>query len=44
MIFLISKLKTKYIKDKITIIKKKWPVGVCLVKNEVNKIIGKKNQ
>ena len=44
IIFLMSKLKAKYNKDKKTIIKKKWPVGVCFVRNEVNKKIGKKNQ
>ena len=43
-ILLILKLKTKYTKDKIIIIKKMYPVGVCFVKNDSSKIIGKRNQ
>ena len=30
--------------DKKIIIKKKCPVGVCFVKNDISKITGKKNQ
>ena len=44
IIFLILKLKMKYIIDNIAIIKKIYPVGACLVKNEINKIMGSMNQ
>ena len=43
-ILLILKLKIKYIKDNKIIIKKMYPVGVCFVKNDSSKIIGKRNQ
>ena len=43
-IFFKSKFKIKYIKDKKDIIIKIFPVGVCFVKKEIAKIIGKKNQ
>ena len=43
-ILLILKLKTKYIKDKKIIIKAMYPVGVCFVKKDSSKIIGRINQ
>tara|TARA_B100001013_G_scaffold337526_1_gene257728 strand:- start:79 stop:222 length:144 start_codon:yes stop_codon:yes gene_type:complete len=43
-IFLISKFIIKYILDRTTITKKILPVGLCLVKKDINKIIGMKNQ
>ena len=44
IIFLISKLKIKYIKDNKLIIMKICPVGACLVKKDITKIMGNKNQ
>ena len=43
-IFLGSKFIAKYKNDKKDIIKKIFPVGVCFVKKEITKTIGKKNQ
>jgi len=43
-IFLTLKFKAKYKNDKKNIIKKMFPVGVCFVKKEIAKTIGKKNQ
>ena len=43
-IFLISKFIIKYILDRMTITKKILPVGLCLVKKDIPKTTGKKNQ
>ena len=43
-IFLRSKFIAKYKNDKKDIIKKIFPVGVCLVKKDKNNVIGIKNQ
>ncbi len=42
-IFLILKLKTKWTSERNEIIKKVYPDGVCLVKNETPNIIGRMN-
>ena len=43
-IFFILKLKIKWIMDKKTIIKKKYPDGVCFDKKDIPRTIGKTNQ
>ena len=43
MIFLTSKLKIKWIKDRKEITKKIYPVGVCFVKNDIPNTIGRTN-